>query len=219
MNRQSRRKEPKKVVTEAVPDMRGKRPSKDTMERVQNEAYRLRLLGKAVEEIGELLGKEPKTIYEYLQKARARHIQELKTLDGRAGVAHQFQVLNYILDESLQAWERSKTVRKVKRASVQQKDIKIGLGEQVDGVLTTQQTGQTESEQVGDPVYLARAMEASKQIRELLGLDAPEVKRLLMGDDPLTKEGAGDVDHGHYSDQELYRLYQTAVSLGPRAGS
>jgi hypothetical protein len=189
------------------------------MEQRQDEAYRLRLLGKTPEQIAELWGMAPVTIYQYVQAARERHITELRNLEGRAGVAHQFQVLNHVLEESLAAWERSKQVVKTKTAGVKTKDVtlgKDGKGPGIPGVETTKQSAQREQEQVGDPVFLARAMEASKQIRELLGLDPPEVKRLLMGNDPLTTDNNDDL--ANLPTEELLRRYRTSVALGPELG-
>lgn len=212
-SRKKKKRTPTRVIQVEVAEgvVAGRRPSNDQVIQRQDAAYRLRLLGKTCDEIAEALVISPRAAYEYIDKARKRQVEELKKLEGRAGVLRQFQVLNYILDEMLEAWERSKRVKKTKVAGVETKDGVLG------GLETKKKTSQKEEEEIGDPSYLDRAMKASREIRELLGLDAPEVKRLLVSDDPVTKN-LSDEDLRNLPTEELLRRYRAAAGLSSELG-
>lgn len=201
----------KKIVVEIDPGLnKGKRPSPEQMAQRQDAAYRLRLLGKTPEEIAEAWGISPRQIREYLKAARDRQVDELRKLEGRAGVIRQFGVLNHVLEESLAAWEKSKEIKKTKTAGVEVVDGRLG-GDRLNGG-TKKKSSQREEDQIGDATYLDRAMRASKEIRELLGLDAPAVKRLLVEQDPVK-----DLDNESLSSlppEELLRRYRAAVGFG-----
>lgn len=195
-----------------------RRPSDDEVVARQDQAYRLRLLGKTPEEIGVIMGLAPRTVRDSIQKARARQVEELKRLEGKAGVVRQFAVLNYVLEESLDAWDRSKRTRKTKVAGVETKDVSLGSGNKaLPGTETKKKSSQKEEEEIGDPGYLDRAMKASKEIRDLLGLDPPEVKRLLIADDPVTKDLTNE-DLLSLPTEELLRRYRAAAGIGSELG-
>ena len=209
---------PKKVIKTKTIEVevdaglnQGKRPSKEQLEQREDQAYRLRLLGKTPEEIGEVFGVTARQVRTYLESAKTRAIEDLRRLEGKAGIVRQFWVLNHILDESLAAWERSKEIKKVKTAGVESQGI-AGI----EGVVK-KKTGQREEDQIGDPSYLDRALKASAEIRALLGLDAPTVKRLLIADDPVMK----DIDNEDYRTlptEELLRRYRATIGLGEELG-
>jgi hypothetical protein len=187
---------------------KGKRPSAAQLEQRQEEAYRLKLLGMTPEDISEKWNISARQIYDYIRAAKKRRVDELRSLEGRAGVIRQFDVLNHVIDESLKAYERSKESKKTKTAGVQTKD-----GSKQVGTETTKKSNQKEEEQIGDPAYLDRVMKASKDIRELLGLDAPEVKRLLVSDDLAVKDLNYD-DLKSLSTEELLRRYRKTAGVG-----
>jgi len=210
----SKKRETKKKVVEVEVDAglnHGKRPSKEQLEAREDQAYRLRLLGKTPEEIGEVFGVTDRQVRTYLERAKERTVEDLRRLEGKAGIVRQFWVLNHVLDESLAAWERSKEVKKIKTAGVETG----GIGE-VSGVIK-RKTGQREEDQIGDPSYLDRALKASAEIRALLGLDAPTVKRILVADDPIMKENE-DEDYSSVPTEELLRRYRAAIGLGSELG-
>lgn len=184
---------------------KGKRPSQEQLEARQDQAYRLRLLGKTPEEISELFGVSARQIRTYLAQAKERQVNELRKLEGKAGVLRQFGVLNHILDESLQAYEKSKLPKKSKTAMAQ----KYG-GEGKENVLT--RTSQNEIESIGDIAYLDRALKASEQIRNLLGMDAPAVKRILVAEDPISK--INENEFKELSTEELLARYRAAIGIG-----
>ena len=215
-------RKPKTRIVEVEVDpafVKGRRPSDEQFQQRQDTAYRLRLLGKTPEQIGEIMGLSTRSVREYIQKARERQIDELKRLDGKAGVLRQFAVLNYVLEETLDAWDRSKRVKKIKTAGVETKGATID-GTPVGGdrsITTKKQTSAREEEVIGDASYLDRAMKASKEIRELLGLDAPEVKRLLVANDPVV----GNLDNEDLRTlptEELLRRYRAAAGIGADLG-
>lgn len=217
-------KKSRTVEVEVDPGViKGKRPSDEQVIQRQDSAYRLRLLGKTPEEIGEVMGLAPRTVRDYIMKARTRQIEELRTLEGKAGVLRQFSVLNYVLEETLDAWDRSKRVRKTKVAGVQTKDVSLlknskGTSTELPGTETTKKSSQKEEEVIGDASYLDRALKASKEIRELLGLDAPEVKRLLLTDkDPATSD-LSDEDLRTLPTEELLRRYRATAGIGSELG-
>lgn len=206
------------VEVEVAPVKPGRpRSSDESVARRQDTAYRLALLGKTPEEIAETMGVAVRTVYEYISKGKERQTNELRKLEGRAGVMRQFAVLNHILEEMLDRWEASKRTVRTKVAGVETKDVTLGPGgKALPATETKKKSSQKEVEELGDVAYIDRALRASKEIRELLGLDPPEVKRLLMGNDPLTTEK--DDDLANLPTEELLRRYRTTVALGPELG-
>lgn len=215
-----RTRPPKTRVVEVEVDpsfAKGRRPTDEELQQRQDAAYRLRLLGKTPEQISEVMGIAPRTVREYVARAKERQIDELKRLDGKAGVLRQFSVLNYVLEETLDAWDRSKRTKKTKTAGVETKDITVGEGGALGATETKKRTAQREEDIIGDVQYLDRALKASEQIRGLLGLDAPEVKRLLIADDPVTKDLSYE-DIRNLPTEELLRRYRATAGIGKELG-
>lgn len=139
-------------------------------------AYKLRLQGRPVVEIAAELGVSDRQVRTYLHRVGARLKADLLARDGEAGVLRQFAVLNLVVDEALEAWEKSKNPR-VTRSASKERDA--------EGNTTKIRVSETVEEQIGNPAYLDAAMRGLKSIRELLGLDAPTVHRILHKDDAL----------------------------------
>lgn len=118
-------------------------------------AWNLRQQGWTQRRIAAALGVDQGTVSRLLAKVYKR---ALARLDKRAAQERAVQVeqLNHIADEALQAWERSK--RPKKRSS------------QRDGGNGRQTTLEAEDRD-GDPSFLAAAMSALAQVRELLALN------------------------------------------------
>lgn len=213
------KRKPKTVEVEVAPVKPGRpRSSDESVARRQDTAYRLALLGKTPEEIAETMGVAVRTVYEYISKGKERQTNELRKLEGRAGVMRQFAVLNHILEEMLDRWEASKRTVKTKVAGVETKDVTIGLGNKaLPATETKKKSSQKEVEALGDVAYIDRALRASKEIRELLGLDAPEIKRLLVADDPLMKD-LDNEDLRSLPTEELLRRYRAAAGIGSELG-
>lgn len=214
------KRKPKTVAVEidVDPPKKGRpRSSDESVARRQDTAYRLILLGKTPEEIASTMGVAPRTVYEYISKGKERQTNELRKLEGRAGVMRQFAVLNHILEEMLDRWETSKRTVKTKVAGVETKDVTLGGGKALPATETKKKSSQKEVEELGDVAYIDRALRASKEIRELLGLDAPEVKRLLLAEDPVTKD-LNDEDLRTLPTEELLRRYRAAAGLSSELG-
>ena len=189
------------------------RSSPEQLAEREDEAYRLRLFGRSPEDIAEVMGVSARHVRRYITSARERAVTELRKQEGRAGVMRQFMVLNYVLDQSLDAWERSKKAEIKKSAQVEKMGLKRGKEEVGDGLAQVKQkTGQVETERIGDSVYLDKIIKASAELRALLGLDAPTVKRLLLSDDPLAK--VNDEDLRTLSPDELLRRYRLTIGIG-----
>jgi DNA-binding CsgD family transcriptional regulator len=189
------------------------RSSPEQLAEREDLAYRLRLFGRSPEQIAEVIGVTPRQARRYITSARERAVAELRTQEGRAGVMRQFMVLNHVLDEALDAWERSKATQVEKTGHVEKTGLRKG-GKDVDGGLATvkQRTGQKETDRIGDAVYLDKILKASAELRGLLGLDAPTIKRLLLSEDPLAK--VNDEDLRTLSPEELLRRYRLTIGLG-----
>lgn len=204
-----REKSPGRRSVEIDPNLvKGKRPSDEAVAQRQDLAYRLRILGKSPEEIGEAMGLAPRTVREYIRHGRERQVSELRRLEGKAGVLRQFTVLNYLLEEALDAWEKSKAPKKSKTAGVE--TFTVGTGSEEGS--TKRKAVTREEERLGDVAYMDRALRASKEIRELLGLDPPEVKRLLVDEGAATT--ALNEDLRTLSDEELLRRYRATAGIG-----
>jgi hypothetical protein len=82
--------------------------------------------------------------------------------------ALQLDRLEYIADEQMQAWERSKEHAKLVRKK------EVADGPQVNGVRAPgrDETTQEVREQHGDPAYHRAAMVAMAELREMLGINA-----------------------------------------------
>lgn len=191
---------------------RGPRLSPEDLALRENDSYRLRLLGKSSAEIGARFGVSDRHARRYIEAGKERAIRELRELNGRAGVMRQFTILNHVLDEALDAWEKSKAKQITRTANMKKTGLQKG-SDALDGVTAVEQrTGQKEVEQVGDPAWLDRALKASAEIRLLLGLDAPTVKRLLLSEDPIAR--VNDADLHTLPADELLRLYRSEIGLG-----
>lgn len=200
-------------TSETTGKTRPPRPSPEELQARENEAYRLRLFGRSPEEIAVVFGVSARQVRTYIKAARERALEELRKQEGRAGVMRQFVVLNYVLDESLDAWERSKKAEVTKTAQVEKMGLKRGKEDIGEGLSQVKQkTGQKETERIGDPVYLDKVLKASAELRSLLGLDAPTVKRLLLSEDPLAK--VNDEDLRTLPPDELLRRYRLTVGIG-----
>lgn len=128
----------------------------------QTEAWGFRQLGWTQARIAERIGVDQSTVCRWLDTVEKRELRRLSKQVGRQK-ATQTAWLETIFDEAMQAWERSKTPRKKsskKRSGTPGKDAKA-----LD-VITSDVTGRD-----GDPVHLATAMTAAREIRKIWGLE------------------------------------------------
>lgn len=137
-------------------------------------AYKLRMKGRSVTGIAEELGVSDRQVRTYLQRVENRMKADLIRRDGEAGVLKQFMVLSLALDEALDAWERSKAPVHRRFATRETN---------TEGLPIKTRVGEVEETQVGNPAYLDAILKASRELRELLGMDAPTVRRVIMATD------------------------------------
>lgn len=128
------------------------------------EAWDLCILGWTHKRIAEKLLVERSTVTKILQRVSTKASQSLLK-DSVAEKMRQVELLKFIVDECMQAWERSKA----QAQKVSKKTSKEG-----------EAITQTAEGQVGDVRYLAQAQSAMSDIRKILGLDHP--LRLLQAD-------------------------------------
>lgn len=141
-------------------------------------AYKLRLQGRLVTEIAAELGVSDRQVRTYLRRVEERLKADLIARDGEAGVFKQFSVLNLVLEETLEAWEKSKT------------------------------RGH------GNPAYLSLAIKASGEVRELLGMDAATVRRIVLeeGTDKEAERLTRD-ELSKLPTEKLLALYRAEIGL------
>lgn len=128
----------------------------------ERRSWDLRQKGWTHERIAVELNLERSTVSKILGRVSKRyndHIIEAMAEERATQVAR----LNLIVDESMRAWERSKTP--TKKARKQHTGTAVGTG--------TELVETRLEDRDGDPRYLDTAMKAMADIRRILGLDAP----------------------------------------------
>lgn len=148
------------------------------------EAWDLSSQGWTHKRIAEKLQVDRSTVTKILQRVSTKAAQNMLD-EAIIEKMRQVELLRFVIDESLQAWERSKEAAKVATKKTSDK------GEEI-----TQQA----KEQDGDPRYLSEARAAMADIRKILGLDHPlkllqldfgsltdaQVDAIASGKDPFT---------------------------------
>lgn len=184
------------------------RLSPEALRERQDIAYNRHLLGTSTATLAEEWGITDRQVRKYIVEARSRFKAELRRTEGMAGVERQFAALNYVLVESISAFEKSK-----QKKVISSKSIKKKSGGENGG--TEQTVASREEERIGDVVFLGKILEASREIRSLIGLDAPTVKQLLlagMSEVPGINDPNDDISS--LSAAELLRRYRVEVKGG-----
>lgn len=155
--------------------MRGGNRAKDqTLVALQARAWQLRCKGWTLERIAREVGRDVSNVCRWLEAIEEKELARLSSTVARAK-ARQNAVLEHLLDESLQAWERSKAPRK--RVTIREGAVVKGVdGSELqtpDGkpIRGPSQEGVELIDRDGEPAYLDRAFVALTQIRKLWGLD------------------------------------------------
>lgn len=184
----------------------------------EEQAYKLRLLRRPLAEIAAELGVKQDQARRYLSSARERRVAELRALDGRAGVLWQFDELHRIYDDMMDRWEASKRTKKVKHVGVDTRDLAAGTDSGAGPVTETRRKSTLrEEEELGEVAYVDRALKAASDLRALLGLDAPTVRKLVLAEDTETK--ALDAELDGLTDDELLARYWREVRGSNGVGS
>ena len=125
--------------------------------KLQKRAWACRQRGWTQERIAADLGVNQATVSRWLRTIERRALAELTAI-VRAEKVRQYGTLNHIVDEALEAWERSKKPLRRGRESIGSKSS--------GGSRTTDVT-----ERDGDPLFLDAALAALRDLRALFGLD------------------------------------------------
>jgi hypothetical protein len=147
-----------------------KLPREAQIER-ERQIWALRQKLYTQERIAAEIGVDQSTVSRILRKQSDRYLVEINEEVGRVK-AQQIAQLEYVAQEAIEAWERSKDPAKklnkrakALRARGQDGDDRNAVAEEVTTVET--------ADQDGDPRYLTTAMSALGDIRKILGADAP----------------------------------------------
>lgn len=141
--------------------MRGRRSIKKEQRREEErQIWAFRQRGWTQARIADELKLHVSTICRVLAKLSDRYLKEVLEDVGRVKV-QQTLMLEHIVSESLDAWERSK--EPARRAT-----LKKGAGEGNQNAET-----QSVEEQIGDTVFLDSARAALADMRKIWGADAP----------------------------------------------
>lgn len=135
----------------------------------ERRAWELRTRGWSQTRIGAELSLDQSTISKALQRVSARVLAELRP-QVEAMKAEQTAQLEHLLDEAVQAWERS---RRPKVTTADGDDVKT-----------------VTLETAGEPRFLAEARALLTSIRDLWGLDAPAKQE-------VTGKDGGPIEHDH----------------------
>jgi DNA-binding CsgD family transcriptional regulator len=137
------------------------RPPQAVVTERERQAWEMTQAGHTQAEIAEALGVTQSAVSKMLDRVNNRVLEEL----GQAVLARkmrQLDRLDYLYDEAMAAWERSKQPETV----VSYEAPRAGRRREV--------TVKTLDGRCGDPVFLRRAMDALAEIRKILGLNAAE---------------------------------------------
>jgi predicted transcriptional regulator len=144
--------------------------------RILNEArcWQLRQRGYSQRRIADELGLDQGTVCRMLRRVERREFERLSRQVDRHK-ATQTAILEGLVDEAIQAWERSKGRRSSARRSVKHKFVEDEHGKVEEKPAASVNVTET-IETAGDVAYLDRAMEGLRQIRKIWGLDAAPTK-------------------------------------------
>lgn len=130
----------------------------------EHKVWQLRQKCWTQQRIADELGITQAAVSKILKRMSDRFLAQHTDMVGRQKAQQTIQ-LEYIADEAMQAWERSKEAAKA--VTQRAKESEDGSGSS-DKQVTTQV-----KDQDGNPTYLAQAMAALDRLRKLWGTDAP----------------------------------------------
>jgi DNA-binding CsgD family transcriptional regulator len=126
--------------------------------------------GKTPSAIARDVGIARQSVHRIIRRVEARYHDAIASSVGRLK-ARQARALEAVLDEALDAWERSKQpARRVRKETGRSGTSHSDSG---NGARTDLNRTDVQS-RVGDPRFLAEAREALADLRKLYGLDAPK---------------------------------------------
>jgi len=132
--------------------------------------------GKTPSAIAREVGIARQSVHRIIRRVEAKY-NKLTASSVRMLKARQARALWAVVDEAVEAWERSKQpARRVRKESGRAGDSRSGerRGNSRGGGDRTELTRTDVQSRVGDPRYLTEAREALADLRKLYGLDAPK---------------------------------------------
>lgn len=175
-------------------------PPVDNIQRArETRAWRLRSRGWSQQRIADELGVTQSAVSRLLGRVERRELRRMSASVERIKVVQSAQ-LEYVADEALAAWERSKTPRK---RAASKRAVGEGQGEGGDEIQTTEVI-----ERDGDTGYLYAAMTALTHQRSLWGLDvAPALQEPMASVAELARDflGRGTAYENRRAEEEAAR--------------
>jgi DNA-binding CsgD family transcriptional regulator len=127
--------------------------------------------GKTPSAIARDVGIARQSVHRIIRRVEARYHEQIASSVG-ALKARQARALEAVLDEALDAWERSKgPARRVRKETGQPSGVRSRGLHAVSGGRTDLTRTEVQS-RVGDPRFLTEAREALADLRKLYGLNA-----------------------------------------------
>lgn len=191
---------------------------KEIREEQITEARKMYLMGEGIEAICSALNVKERWARELIKRGKERAVEHLKALEGSVGVAHEVDVLNHVRCEALRAWNAS-------REPIKKETSKIVEDKPHESIAYDHETGEikkqppprrravvtkTVIESTGDPRHLQVALEASAQIRDLLGIKAPDVLKVMHEGTIMSGETLDELMKREPA--ELIRAYNEALA-------
>lgn len=131
------------------------------------QAWTLRQKFYTHQRIADEMGLERSTVTKILQRVTKRTLTKLGD-DILEKTAAQVEQLEYVADEAMQAWHRSKEAQKNVAKRTVSRPGRFRAADKSEDILV-----QT-SDNDGDPRYLDAAMRALGEVRKLTGMNAPQ---------------------------------------------
>lgn len=145
----------------------------------EQEAWEFRAKGWTHSRIAERMGLTRQAIGVILARsADAEHAEMLANQDRVK--ATQTATLEYLVNEAMDAWERSQLDAETKKTT--EEEVKLE-GATIRGSQT--KTERWSKGQSGDPRFLAEARQALASIREIWGVDAPKKSDVTSAGQPM----------------------------------
>lgn len=175
------------------------RKSKEETRDQESRAWQLRCQGWTTYRIAAEIGITQSAVWKMLRRVEQRVLAGLKDSVVRMKATQTAQLEN-LLDEALQAWEKSKEPAQ----SVTKRTV-TGQGDNptVEETVTQQMKGQC-----GNPTFLAEARDVLADLRKVWGIDAPTKVA------PTTPDGAEAWHIEFTKDEQLQLVTEVLRRLG-----
>jgi hypothetical protein len=184
---------------------------RDTRIEFEERVWTLRQKGYTHRRIAAELAVNHGTVGRAIRRVAVRALARLDSIVAAQMLA-TIERLDFIVEEALLAWERSKKPKK--RSSKRTAEGKGKAGEKAEASQTTHEA----QERDGDPAFLAVAMEAMDRMRRLLDMDRkPAADTGPTGSDLRSALAEAEASDAHYSPDEPAAAVQETPPDAPTA--